>query len=79
MVEEARSAASHPQDSANQQRLIQASREVSQALSKCVNCLPGQKDVDEAIANINKSAQVDLAHITSILSVHFLWNLIFKI
>ena len=58
MVEEARSASTNPQDVSHQQRLTQVARDVSQALSKCVNCLPGQKDVDEAIANINKSAQV---------------------
>ena len=58
MIEEARSASTNPQDVANQQRLTQVARDVSQALSKCAGCLPGQKDVDDAIQSINQASQV---------------------
>ena len=64
MIEESRMAATHPQDVAQQQKLTQVARDVSQALSKCVGCLPGQKDVDEAIQSINKSSQVFIHLIT---------------
>ena len=69
MVEEARTAASNPQDPANQQRLTVVARQVSQALSKCVGCLPGQKDVDEAIQTIYTSSLVSNR---SILIHHFI-------
>lgn len=43
---------------ANSQELINISKDVSAALNQCVSCLPGQKDVDEVITNINDAAQV---------------------
>jgi len=58
MVEEARVAVANPQDPANQQRLAQVARDVSQALNKCVSCLPGQKDVDDAIQAVNDASKV---------------------
>ena len=58
MVEETRVAATNPQDPANQQRLTQVARDVSQSLTKCVGCLPGQKDVDDAIQSIHTSSLV---------------------
>lgn len=61
MIEEARNASTRPQDADNQQRLAQVARDVSQSLNKVVGCLPGQKDVDEAIQSINKSVQVRYA------------------
>ena len=60
MVEEARVAVANPQDPANQQRLAQVARDVSQALNKCVSCLPGQKDVDDAIQAVNDASKVSL-------------------
>ena len=35
----------------------QAAKEVSQALNNCVNFLPGQRDVDEAIKVVVNSSQ----------------------
>ena len=37
--------------------LQQAAKEVSQALNNCVNFLPGQRDVDEAIKVVVNSSQ----------------------
>ena len=37
--------------------LQQAAKEVSQALNNCVNFLPGQRDVDEAIKAVVDSSQ----------------------
>ena len=64
MVEEARTVInSHNRQPADAQRLAQVARDVSQALTKCAGCLPGQKDVDEAIQSIHQSSQVSyLAH-----------------
>ncbi|XP_059352131.1 talin-2-like isoform X2 [Daphnia carinata] len=58
LIEEARSAATNPQDVATQQRVTQIARDVSQSLSKCAGCLPGQKDVDEAIHSINSASEM---------------------
>ncbi|KZS21620.1 Talin-2 [Daphnia magna] len=58
LIEEARSAATNPQDVATQQRVTQIARDVSQSLSKCAGCLPGQKDVDEAIQSINSASEM---------------------
>ena len=41
-----------------QQRLAQAAREVSLALSNVINCLPGQKDVDDAIQTVESQSQM---------------------
>uniref|UniRef100_A0A8V5HFK7 Uncharacterized protein n=1 Tax=Melopsittacus undulatus TaxID=13146 RepID=A0A8V5HFK7_MELUD len=49
LIEEARKAVGKPGDPESQQRLAQVAKAVSQALSRCVNCLPGQRDVDAAI------------------------------
>uniref|UniRef100_A0A663FIN6 Talin 1 n=1 Tax=Aquila chrysaetos chrysaetos TaxID=223781 RepID=A0A663FIN6_AQUCH len=48
LIEEARKAVAKPGDPESQQRLAQVAKAVSQALSRCVNCLPGQRDVDAA-------------------------------
>ena len=31
---------------------------MSQALKNCINCLPGQKDVDEAIQRVSKASEL---------------------
>ena len=36
---------------------IQVAKAVSHALNNCINCLPGQKDVDEALKNIAESSK----------------------
>ena len=37
--------------------VLQAAKDVSQALNNCVNYLPGQRDVDEAIKAVVTSSQ----------------------
>ncbi|XP_068221988.1 talin-2 isoform X2 [Palaemon carinicauda] len=55
LIEEARIVVQGPQSAASQQKLAQVAKGVSQALNKTVNCLPGQKDVDDAILTITDS------------------------
>ncbi|KAG7155036.1 Talin-2-like, partial [Homarus americanus] len=55
LIEEARIVVQGPQSVASQQKLAQVAKGVSQALNMTVNCLPGQKDVDDAIMNITDS------------------------
>ncbi|XP_050730859.1 talin-2-like isoform X3 [Eriocheir sinensis] len=55
LIEEARIVVQGPQNVASQQKLAQVAKGVSQALNQTVNCLPGQKDVDDAILNITES------------------------
>ena len=33
-------------------------KDVSQSLKNCINCLPGQKDVDEAIQRVSKASEL---------------------
>lgn len=57
LIEEARhSLLSH--EKITTQDLINISKEVSAALNQCVSCLPGQKDVDEVINNIDDASQI---------------------
>jgi len=37
--------------------LFQVAKAVSHALNNCINCLPGQRDVDEALKNIAESSK----------------------
>ncbi|PVD36353.1 hypothetical protein C0Q70_03333 [Pomacea canaliculata] len=57
LLEEARRAMQDPSNPDNQQRLTQVAKDVSNALNNCVNCLPGQRDVDNAIRRITASSQ----------------------
>nr|XP_032800405.1 talin-2-like isoform X4 [Petromyzon marinus] len=57
LLQEARKAAANPSDPDNQQRLAQVAKAVSLALNNCVNSLPGQKDVDSALRNINDASK----------------------
>lgn len=57
LIEEARLALQSG-ERATSQSLINISKEISIALNQCVNCLPGQKDVDDVINNIDETAQV---------------------
>jgi talin len=52
LIEEAKRAVSNPQNPENQTRLAQVAKAVSQALNNCVNCLPGLRDVDQAVRYI---------------------------
>lgn len=57
LIDEARRTAAASGDADQQQRLNQVAKGVSQALNNCVNCLPGQKDVDDIIKSISESNQ----------------------
>ncbi|KAL8568329.1 hypothetical protein ACOMHN_040902 [Nucella lapillus] len=57
LLEEARRSIHDPGHQGNQQRLSQVARDVSTALNNCLNCLPGQRDVDNAIRRITTSSQ----------------------
>uniref|UniRef100_A0A8D2JCS9 Talin 1 n=1 Tax=Varanus komodoensis TaxID=61221 RepID=A0A8D2JCS9_VARKO len=61
LIEEARKAVAKPGDPESQQRLAQVAKAVSQALSRCVNCLPGQRDVDAAIRTVGEASKRLLA------------------
>ncbi|XP_026540764.1 talin-1 isoform X2 [Notechis scutatus] len=61
LIREARKAVSKPGDAESQQRLAQVAKAVSQALNRCVNCLPGQRDVDAAIRTVGEASKRLLA------------------
>nr|XP_061836684.1 talin-1-like isoform X1 [Nerophis lumbriciformis] len=60
-LEETKRAVAKPGDAESQQRLAQVAKAVSQALNRCVNCLPGQRDVDNAIRTVGEASKVLLA------------------
>ncbi len=55
LVYESKSALDEPNES-SQQRLAQIARQIAQSLYECVNCLPGQKDIDDVIKSIGEFA-----------------------
>lgn len=57
LIEEARRSL-RTSEKISSQDLINISKEVSAALNQCVNCLPGQKDVDDVINNIIDAEQI---------------------
>ncbi|XP_058268728.1 talin-1 isoform X2 [Hemibagrus wyckioides] len=57
LVEETKRAIAKPGDPDSQQRLAQVAKAVSQALNRCVNCLPGQRDVDNAIRTVGEASK----------------------
>ncbi|XP_041355718.1 talin-1-like [Gigantopelta aegis] len=57
LLDEAKKAMGDPSNPENQQRLTQVAKSVSVALNNCVNCLPGQRDVDNTIRKITASSQ----------------------
>ncbi|XP_066270430.1 talin-1-like isoform X12 [Branchiostoma lanceolatum] len=61
LIEEAKKAVNDPNNPDNQQRLAQVAKAVSHALNNCVNCLPGQRDVDFAIRNIGEASKALLS------------------
>uniref|UniRef100_A0A8C4Y2C7 FERM domain-containing protein n=1 Tax=Gopherus evgoodei TaxID=1825980 RepID=A0A8C4Y2C7_9SAUR len=61
LIEEARKGVGKPGDLESQQRLAQVAKAVSQALNRCVNCLPGQRDVDAAIRTVSEASKKLLA------------------
>lgn len=56
LVHEARQAFSQPSEAS--QRLAQIAGSIARSLYECVNCLPGQKDIDEAIKRVGHFASV---------------------
>ncbi|KZC14531.1 Talin-1 [Dufourea novaeangliae] len=58
LVKEARRALKSPDNPDNEANLAAVAKDVSNSLNKCVSCLPGQRDVDEAIKNIEDITQV---------------------
>uniref|UniRef100_A0A8C6KCN5 Talin 1 n=1 Tax=Nothobranchius furzeri TaxID=105023 RepID=A0A8C6KCN5_NOTFU len=61
LIEETKRAIVKPGDAESQQRLAQVAKAVSQALNRCVNSLPGQRDVDNAIRTVGESSKSLLA------------------
>ncbi|XP_036390816.1 talin-2-like [Megalops cyprinoides] len=57
LIHEAKQALIAPGDAESQQRLAQVAKAVSHSLNNCVNCLPGQKDVDMALKRIGESSK----------------------
>ncbi|XP_060764635.1 talin-1 [Neoarius graeffei] len=57
LIEETKRAIAKPGDPDSQQRLAQVAKAVSQALNRCVNCLPGQRDVDNAIRTVGEASK----------------------
>ncbi|NXC39756.1 TLN2 protein, partial [Penelope pileata] len=57
LIQEAKHALAAPGDADSQQRLAQVAKAVSHSLNNCVNCLPGQKDVDVALKSIGESSK----------------------
>uniref|UniRef100_A0A8C2KUQ8 Talin 2 n=1 Tax=Cyprinus carpio TaxID=7962 RepID=A0A8C2KUQ8_CYPCA len=57
LIHEAHQALVCPGDAESQQRLAQVAKAVSHSLNNCVNCLPGQKDVDMALRSIGEASK----------------------
>ncbi|KAM9590959.1 talin-1-like isoform 1-T1 [Morphnus guianensis] len=57
LIEEAWKAVAKPGDPESQQHLAQVAKAVSQALSCCINCLPGQRDMDAAICMVGETSK----------------------
>uniref|UniRef100_A0A3Q3VW09 Uncharacterized protein n=1 Tax=Mola mola TaxID=94237 RepID=A0A3Q3VW09_MOLML len=57
LIHEAKQALISPGDAESQQRLAQVAKAVSHSLKNCVNCLPGQKDVDLALKSIGEASK----------------------
>ncbi|XP_036593541.1 talin-1 isoform X2 [Trichosurus vulpecula] len=57
LIDEAKKAAGRPGDPESQQRLAQVAKAVTQALNRCVSCLPGQRDVDNALRAVGDASK----------------------
>ncbi|XP_045545276.1 talin-2 isoform X1 [Salmo salar] len=57
LIHEAKQALVSPGDAESQQMLAQVAKAVSHSLNNCVNCLPGQKDVDMALRSIGEASK----------------------
>merc|ERR1719471_938188 len=62
LVMEAQKAMNNPSDPGKSYNLASAGKEVSSALNKTMQCIPGQQEVEDTISNINNlSAQINSA------------------
>ncbi|XP_003372683.1 putative I/LWEQ domain protein, partial [Trichinella spiralis] len=52
LLEEIQRCLEHPTEPDNQQRLAQIAKALTYSLNSCVNCLPGQQDVDSAVRGV---------------------------
>ena len=57
LIEEAKRACTNPNDVDNQGRLARVAKAVSVALKRCVDCLPGVREIDEAMQQLNSISQ----------------------
>uniref|UniRef100_A0A3Q2DPG8 Talin 2a n=1 Tax=Cyprinodon variegatus TaxID=28743 RepID=A0A3Q2DPG8_CYPVA len=57
LIHEAKQALISDGSAESQQRLAQVAKAVSHSLNNCVNCLPGQKDVDMALKSIGEASK----------------------
>merc|ERR1719471_1069573 len=57
LVMEAQRAMNNPSDPGKSYNLAAAGKEVSQALNKTMQCIPGQQEVEDTISNINNLTQ----------------------
>uniref|UniRef100_A0A673HTX9 Talin-1-like n=1 Tax=Sinocyclocheilus rhinocerous TaxID=307959 RepID=A0A673HTX9_9TELE len=69
LIEETKRAIAKPGDPDSQQRLAQVAKAVSQALNRSVNCLPGQRDVDNAIRTVGEASKKLLSNKVSPLAI----------
>lgn len=53
--------------------VLQVAKAVSHSLNNCVNCLPGQKDVDMALRSIGEASKKLLVDIVSCVQT-FTWR-----
>jgi len=61
LMQEAKSVMRNPDNPDNKHRLALVAKDVSSALNDCISCLPGQRDVDEALKSISDSSKRLLA------------------
>ncbi|XP_045888550.1 talin-2a isoform X3 [Micropterus dolomieu] len=71
LIHEAKQALISPGDAESQQRLAQVAKAVSHSLNNCVNCLPGQKDVDMALKSIGEASKKLLIETVPLASKSF--------
>ena len=62
LVREAKRVLKNPENLNNEANLAAVAKEVSYSLDKCVSCLPGQRDVENAIKTIEEISQVLTTH-----------------
>lgn len=56
LVDSVRDALGKPGDPVVQSQLVDAAREVANALNRCLNCLPDQRDISRAIKSVEDTS-----------------------